>query len=67
MRRHKAIEQYNARAFSLRQQGKLMEAVREYSRALELEPYHFKTLFNRGFTHDRVRGAARIARDDRSR
>ncbi|EFJ48329.1 hypothetical protein VOLCADRAFT_91119 [Volvox carteri f. nagariensis] len=54
--RHKAIEQYNLRAFALRQQGKLVEAVREYTRALELDSNHFKTLFNRGFTYDRGHG-----------
>lgn len=53
-RRHKLIEQLNMRAFALRQQGKLVEAVREYTRALELDLGHFKTLFNRGFTYDRV-------------
>lgn len=52
------MEQANSRAFALRQQGRLVEAVREYSRALEVEPGHFKSLFNRGFTYDRVGGRA---------
>ncbi|GFR50134.1 hypothetical protein Agub_g12286 [Astrephomene gubernaculifera] len=61
--RNKVLEQYNARAFALRQQGKLLEALREYTRALEVDPCHFKTLFNRGFTYDRLGDLAAAVED----
>lgn len=31
-------------------------AVVEYTKALQLNPHHFKALFNRGFSYDKVRG-----------
>jgi len=29
-------------------------AVQAYAQALALDPHHFKSLFNKGFSHDKV-------------
>jgi tetratricopeptide (TPR) repeat protein len=50
----KLAEQHHARGYAARKQGRFDIAIDEYSRALELEPRHFKALFNRGFSHDKV-------------
>lgn len=42
------------KGYLLRKQGKFEEAIEEYSRALELHPGHFRTLFNRAFAYDKV-------------
>ena len=43
-------------AFRCRAQGDLQGAIREYTKALAVDPKHFKSMFNRGFM---VRGRAR--------
>ena len=49
-----AADDYHARGYALRKQGDFAGAVREYSRALALDPGHFKCLFNRAFSLDKV-------------
>jgi hypothetical protein len=39
------------------QAGSYREAVAEYDQALALDPTHFKSLFNRGFSYDKARCA----------
>ena len=48
-------DEHHARGYALRKRGDFSGAVAEYSRALELEPRHFKALFNRAFSYDKVR------------
>ena len=48
------MEQYNARGYAARQRGDLRAAASEYGAAIALDPTHFKSHFNRGFTHDKV-------------
>jgi len=52
--RSKLAEQHHARGYAARKQGRFDVAVEEYSRTLALEPRHFKALFNRGFSYDKV-------------
>jgi len=47
-------DEYHSRGFRLRKAGKFDAAVEEYSRALELNPRHFKAYFNRGFAYDKM-------------
>lgn len=54
--RAKLADYYHARGYAARKQGNFAGAVEEYSRALGLTPSHFKALFNRGFSYDKVRG-----------
>jgi tetratricopeptide (TPR) repeat protein len=60
--RSKLAEQHHARGYAARKQGRFDVAVEEYSRTLALEPGHFKALFNRGFSYDKVGGRGRGAR-----
>lgn len=53
--RAKLADYYHARGYAARKQGNFAGAVEEYSRALSLTPSHFKALFNRGFSYDKVR------------
>lgn len=53
--RAKLADYYHARGYAARKQGNFAGAVEEYSRALSLTPNHFKALFNRGFSYDKVR------------
>lgn len=39
----------------MRKAGNYRGAIQEYNRALELDPHHFKSYFNRGFSYDKVR------------
>jgi tetratricopeptide (TPR) repeat protein len=50
----KLADYYHARGYAARKQGNFAGAVEEYSRALSLTPSHFKALFNRGFSYDKV-------------
>jgi Flp pilus assembly protein TadD len=52
--RAKLADYYHARGYAARKQGNFAGAVEEYSRALSLTPSHFKALFNRGFSYDKV-------------
>jgi hypothetical protein len=52
--RVQAISQLHALGYALRRQGRFREAALEYSKVLALDPRHFKTYFNRGFTFDKV-------------
>jgi tetratricopeptide (TPR) repeat protein len=57
-KRSKLADYYHARGYAARKQGNFKGAVEEYSRALALSPTHFKALFNRGFSYDKVQPAA---------
>jgi Flp pilus assembly protein TadD len=48
-------DEHHARGYALRKAGEFRGAIEEYSAALRLDPRHFKALFNRGFSHDKVR------------
>ena len=41
-------DEYHAKGFALRKAGNFLGAIEEYTNALELNPKHFKALFNRG-------------------
>lgn len=47
-------DEHHAQGYSLRKQGNFAAAIEEYSQAIALEPHHFKALFNRGFSWDKV-------------
>lgn len=49
-----AGEQQYCRGCAHRKAGQFSEAVVEYTAALALDPHHFKAVFNRGFSHDKV-------------
>ena len=53
-RRSKLADYYHARGYAARKHGNFQAAVEEYSRALALDNSHFKALFNRGFSYDKV-------------
>ena len=40
------VEYYHARGYSHRRTGNFASAVKDYSKALELNPQHFRSLFN---------------------
>lgn len=52
--RLRVADQHHARGYSQRKQGNFHAAIEEYSRAIALDPRHFKALFNRGFSQDKV-------------
>ena len=47
-------DEHHAKGYSLRKQGDFAAAIEEYSQAIALHPHHFKALFNRGFSWDKV-------------
>ena len=49
-----AVEHHHARGLAFRKLGQYSAAVQEYTRALTLDPSHFKSFFNRGFSYDKV-------------
>lgn len=52
--RARLADEHHAKGYSLRKQGDFAAAIEEYSQAIALEPQHFKALFNRGFSWDKV-------------
>ena len=52
--RARLADEHHAQGYSLRKQGNFAAAIEEYSQAIALEPHHFKALFNRGFSWDKV-------------
>jgi Flp pilus assembly protein TadD len=61
-RRSKQADFHHARGYAARKQGNFSAAVEEYSKALVLEQRHFKALFNRGFSYDKVSAALHLLR-----
>ena len=49
-----AADAAHSRGYMLRKQGNFLGAVEAYSEAIELQPAHFKALFNRAFSYDKV-------------
>lgn len=45
---------YHARGFSHRKRGDFNAAISDYSKAIDLDPGHFKSYFNRGFSYDKL-------------
>lgn len=41
-------------ALARRTQGKYEEAIADYSQALSIDPHHFKAVYNRAFSYDKV-------------
>jgi len=58
--RHGRAEEHHAAGYAFRKQFEFLRAVEEYSSALALVPGHFKALFNRGYSYDKVRASPRI-------
>ncbi len=53
-------DSHHAEGFACRKRGDYEAAIQAYTRAIELDPRHFKAYFNRGFAYDKVRcGAVR--------
>ena len=52
--RARLADEHHAKGYSFRKQGDFAAAIEEYSQAIVLEPQHFKALFNRGFSWDKV-------------
>jgi len=50
-----AADAAHARGYALRKRGDFLGAVAAYTAALELQPEHFKALFNRAFSYDKAR------------
>ena len=53
-------DSHHAEGFACRKRGDYEAAIQAYTRAIELDPKHFKAYFNRGFAQDKLRnhGAA---------
>ena len=49
-----AADAAHSRGYALRKQGNFLGAVEAYSEAIKLQPGHFKALFNRAFSYDKV-------------
>ena len=47
-------ESYHAQGYAARKRSDYITAIDLYSKALEIYPYHFKALFNRGFAYDKL-------------
>lgn len=45
---------YHARGFAKRKRGDFKGAIADYTKAIELNPRHFKAYFNRGFSYDKL-------------
>ena len=60
--RARLADEHHAKGYSCRKQGDFAAAIEEYSQAIALEPHHFKALFNRGFSWDKVYPTCRCDR-----
>ena len=49
-----AADAAHSRGYVLRKHGNFLGAVEAYSEAIKLQPAHFKALFNRAFSYDKV-------------
>lgn len=58
--RNQAVDLHHSHGLAYRKQGNYIAAIEEYTRALALDPNHFKSYFNRGFSYDKVREAQPI-------
>ena len=47
-------EVFHAQGYAARKQSDYNLAIQLYSKALDIYPYHFKALFNRGFAYDKL-------------
>ena len=47
-------EASHTKGYQARKQGDYNLAIQYYTQALEIYPYHFKALFNRGFAFDKL-------------
>ncbi len=47
-------DEHHAQGYGMRKKGDFAGAVAEYTKALELDPTHFKALFNRAFSYDKA-------------
>ncbi len=47
-------EFYHLRGFAHRKNGNYYAAISDYTKAIELNPKHFKAYFNRGFSYDKL-------------
>ena len=47
-------DEFHSRGLQFRRQGDFAKAIAEYSKAIELDPTHFKAFFNRGFAYDKL-------------
>ena len=59
--RARLADEHHGQGYSFRKQGNFAAAIEEYSQAIALEPQHFKALFNRGFSWDKVSACAKLA------
>lgn len=53
----------HAKGFNLRRVGDFAGAIEKYTRAIELDPGHFKAYFNRGFAYDKIREFEKAVQD----
>lgn len=51
---HSTADEYHKRGFEFRKQGNFSQAIVEYSKAIEVDPNHFKAYFNRAFAYDKL-------------
>jgi tetratricopeptide (TPR) repeat protein len=50
----KNADYYHSRGYALRKRGDFVAAIADYTRAISLDPRHFKAYFNRGFSFDKL-------------
>ncbi|KAF5832862.1 hypothetical protein DUNSADRAFT_11082 [Dunaliella salina] len=53
--RRQELDAHHAGGLAFRKANDYRSAVHEYALALQVDPRHFKSLFNKGFSHDKVR------------
>ena len=58
--RARLADEHHGQGYSFRKKGNFAAAIEEYSQAIALEPQHFKALFNRGFSWDKVSACAKL-------